>query len=371
MATAVQPVARKGGIRGAFSPSEWRRLSGFYAVVVLLHVLGWGTLIFLIAPKYPSALGIGVGFTAYLFGLRHAFDADHISAIDNTTRKLMASDQRPLGVGFFFSLGHSSVVLGLTLVLAFAAQQVASQVANDNSTMRGVGGLIGTSVSGVFLYLIAGLNIAILIDVVRMFRDMRNGKYDEARMEAQLDARGFMNRFFGRLSRTVTASWHMYPIGFLFGLGFDTASEVALLALAAGAASTGLPFYAVVCLPLIFAAGMSMMDTADGAFMTKAYGWAFSNPVRKIYYNITVTGLSVAVAFLVGTVELLSIVQAKFDLSGPFWAYIGSVNLGSIGYLIVGLFLATWAVSYAIWKVGRIEERWSMQSVVPSIEEQG
>jgi len=345
-------------IRDAFSGGEWRRLGGFYAFVALLHLVGWGTLIFLVSPRYPSALGIGVGVTAYLFGLRHAFDADHISAIDNTTRKLLADGKRPLGVGFFFSLGHSSVVLGLTLVLAFAAQQVAAQVTSDNSALRGIGGLIGTSVSGFFLFLIAILNLIVLLDVLRVFRDMRVGQFDEARLESQLDKRGFMNRFFGPLSRAVAHSWQMYPIGFLFGLGFDTASEIALLALAAGAASTGLPFYAVICLPLIFAAGMSMMDTADGAFMTKAYGWAFSNPVRKIYYNITVTGLSVAVAFLVGTVELLSIVQSQLDLSGPFWSVVANVDLGTIGYLIVGLFVLTWAVSFGIWKLGRIEERW-------------
>ncbi|MGH2461048.1 MAG: HoxN/HupN/NixA family nickel/cobalt transporter [Chloroflexota bacterium] len=349
-------------IRAAFSGSEWGRLAGFYAFVALLHLVGWGTLIFLVSPRYPSALGIGVGVTAYLFGLRHAFDADHISAIDNTTRKLLADGKHPMGVGLLFYLGHPTVVLGLTVVLAFAAQQVAAQVTGDNSALKGIGGLIGTSVSGFFLFLIAILNIIILLDVLGVFRDMRAGHFDEARLEAQLDKRGFMNRFFGPLSRAVANSWQMYPIGFLFGLGFDTASEIALLALAAGAASTGLPFYAVICLPLIFAAGMSMMDTADGAFMAKAYGWAFSNPVRKIYYNITVTGLSIAVALLVGTVELLSIVQSELNLSGPFWNTIANVDLGTIGYLIVGLFTITWVVSLGVWKLGRIEERWRTPS---------
>jgi high-affinity nickel-transport protein len=353
-------------LRQAFSGDELRRLGGFYLVVALLHLVGWGTLIFLVAPKYPAALGIGVGFTAYLFGLRHAFDADHISAIDNTTRKLMADGKRPLGVGFFFSLGHSTVVMGLALALAFAASRVAAEVTSDTSALKSYGGLIGTSVSGLFLYLIAILNIIILVDVLRVFVEMRQGKYDEARLEAQLDSRGFMNRFFGRLSRTVSKSWHMYPIGFLFGLGFDTASEVALLALAAGAASTGLPFYAVICLPIIFAAGMSLMDTADGAFMTKAYGWAFSNPVRKIYYNITVTGLSVLVALLIGTIELLSIVQDRLSLTGPFWSLIGSLDLGAVGYLIVGLFVVTWLISYAVWRLGRIEERWQLPSTETS-----
>ncbi|HEX9014436.1 MAG TPA: HoxN/HupN/NixA family nickel/cobalt transporter [Chloroflexota bacterium] len=345
------------GARPSFAASELRRLAGFYGVVAALHVTGWGMLVFLVAPEYPSALGLGVGFSAYLLGLRHAFDADHIAAIDNTTRKLMADGKQPLGVGFFFAMGHSTVVLGIALCLAFAAQQVAAQL-SDGSALSAVGGLVGTAVSALFLYLIALLNVVVLVDVLRLFVGMRNGTHDEAGLNAQIDATGFMNRFLGRLSRAVGSSWHMFPIGFLFGLGFNTASEVALLAVAAGAASTGLPFYAIVCLPVIFAAGMSAMDTADGAFIGKAYGWAFSNPIRKIYYNITVTGLSVLVAFLIGTIELLSIVQDRFELSGPFWQLIASLDLGLVGYLIVGLFVVTWAVSYAVWKFGRIEERW-------------
>lgn len=355
MATLVQQVE---GARRSFAAGELRRLAGFYSLVALLHVIGWGTLVFLVAPKYPSALSIGVGITAYLLGLRHAFDADHIAAIDNSTRKMMAEGKQPLGVGFFFSLGHSTVVLVLSLALAFAAQQVAAQVASDESTLRNVGGLIGTGVSGFFLLLIALLNMAVLIDILRIFVEMHKGKYDEEGLNAHLDARGFMNRFLGRLSRAVGNSWQMYPIGFLFGLGFDTASEVALLALAAGAASTGLPFYAIVCLPVIFAAGMCAMDTADGAFMSKAYNWAFSNPIRKVYYNITVTGLSILVALLVGGIELLTILQERFNLSGPFWDFITSLDLGLVGYLIVGLFIAAWAISFAVWKLGRIEERW-------------
>jgi len=355
-------------VRRAFSGDELRRLGRFYAFVLLLHVVGWGTLLFLVAPKYPAALGIGVGFTAYLFGLRHAFDADHISAIDNTTRKLLAEGKRPLGVGFFFSLGHSSVVLTLCLVLAFAAQQVAAQVTSDNSALHGIGTLIGTSVSGAFLYLIAILNLLILVDVLRIFRQMRHGQYDEHRLEDQLQSRGFMNRFFGRLSNAIRESWQMFPLGFLFGLGFDTASEVALLALAAGAASTGLPIYAVICLPVIFAAGMSLMDTADGAFMTKAYAWAFSSPVRKIYYNITVTGISILVAFIVGTIELLSIAQSQLNLEGPFWRFVAGLDLGTVGYLIVGVFVLTWAAAYLIWKFGHIEERYSPHPVYQTEE---
>lgn len=341
-----------------FSRSDVRRLGGFCLVITLLHILGWGMLIFAVAPRYPGSLGVGVGFSAYLFGLRHAFDADHISAIDNTTRKLMAEGKHPLGVGFFFSLGHSTMVLALAMALAFAARQVAAQVTNGDSLVRSWSGLIGTLVSGSFLYLIAILNLVILLTMFRTFREMRRGTYDGDRLEAQLQARGFMNRFFGGLSRAVSASWQMFPVGFLFGLGFETASEVALLTLAAGAASTGLPLDAVLCLPLIFAAGMTMMDTADGAFMSKAYGWAFSNPIRKIYYNITVTGLSVAVALLVGSIELLSVLRRYVGLSGRFWSFVGDLDLGTIGYLIVGLFVVTWLVSYGVWRLGRIEERW-------------
>jgi len=255
-------VRRVLSLRNALAPAEWRRAAGLAAAVIALHVIGWGTLILFVAPRYPKALGLGVGVLAYTFGLRHAFDADHISAIDNTTRKFMADGKRPLGVGFFFSLGHSTVVLGLAVALSFAATSIVGQVSSNTSALHNVGGVVGTAVSGAFLYLIGALNLVILLGILRVFRDMRRGRYDDAELERQLNARGLMNRFFGPLSRAVKSSWQMYPLGFLFGLGFDTASEIALLALAAGAASTGLPFYAVLCLPVIFAAGMSLLDTS-------------------------------------------------------------------------------------------------------------
>lgn len=357
MATAV---ARLRLMRQTMTRSDWLRLGGFVAAIVFLHVLGWGTLVAYVhgAPK-AAAIGIGTGLTAYTFGLRHAFDADHISAIDNTTRKLMAEGQRPLGVGFFFSLGHSTIVFGLALGITFAAKAVAGQV-GDNTPLHNVGGYIGTSVSGFFLYLIAALNTVILIGILRVFRDMRRGVYDEAELEEQLQARGLLYRFFGPLARAVRHSWQMYPIGLLFGLGFDTATEVGLLALTAGAASAALPWYAVLSLPVIFAAGMSMMDTADGAFMSQAYGWAFAKPVRKVYYNITVTGLSVLVAFVVGTIELLSILAQGLNLSGGFWDAVSNFDLNRAGIGIVVLFVATWAISVAIWHLGRIEQRWAV-----------
>jgi nickel/cobalt transporter (NiCoT) family protein len=326
---------------------EWLRLSLFAGAVLLLHVLGWGLFLYY-SPSNPALAGLGV--LAYTFGLRHAFDADHIAAIDNTTRKLLQEDQRPLGIGFFFSLGHSSIVFGLATGLAVATQSVDSRI----PSFQHYGSAIGSSVSGTFLWVIGILNLIVLIDIVRVFFDLRGGSCDEERLEQRLLERGFMNRFFlGRIARRITKSWQMYPLGVLFGLGFDTASEVALLALAAGVATHHVPFLAVVSLPLLFAAGMSLMDTADGAFMSQAYGWAFSSPVRKIFYNISVTSLSVAVALVVGTIELLQV-----------WGFLGSLDFGKLGYGIAGLFVLTWALSVAVWKVRRIEERWSASVTV-------
>ncbi|HEV3123716.1 MAG TPA: HoxN/HupN/NixA family nickel/cobalt transporter [Candidatus Dormibacteraeota bacterium] len=360
MATAA---ARLRLIRRTLTGAEWARLGGFASFILFLHLAGWLTLALLVAPKY-AAVGLGTGLTAYTFGLRHAFDADHISAIDNTTRKFMADGKRPLGVGFFFSLGHSSIVFGLAVGLAFAARTVAGQV-SDSSQLKNFGGYIGTGVSGLFLYLIAALNVVVLVGIVRVFRDMRRGHYDEFQLEQKLQERGFMNRFLGPIARSVKHSWQMYFVGLLFGLGFDTATEVGLLALAAGAASTGLPWYAVLCLPVLFAAGMCLMDTADGAFMTQAYGWAFAKPVRKVFYNITITGLSVAVAFLIGTIELLQILVQYFSLSGGAWDLIANLNLNTMGIGIVVVFFATWVIALSVWRLGRIEERWALAPAGP------
>ena len=331
------------------SRAETTRLSGFFAVVLVLHGLGWGFFAWY-SGSNPALAGLGV--LAYTFGLRHAFDADHIAAIDNTTRKLLQEKKRPVGVGFFFSLGHSTIVFALAIGLAVAAQTVNTKI----PTFRSYGGSIGASVSGTFLWIIGILNLLVLIDIVRIFFGLKRGELDEAELERRLQDRGFMNRFFiGRLARRITASWQAYPLGLLFGLGFDTASEVGLLALAAGVATHNVPFLAVVSLPLLFAAGMSLMDTADGAFMTHAYGWAFSNPVRKVFYNITVTSLSVAVALIVGTVELLQVLNVS--------SWLNNLDFGTLGYGIVGLFVLTWAVSYGVWKVRRIEQRWTAYAV--------
>jgi high-affinity nickel-transport protein len=272
----------------------------------------------------------------------------------------MSEGQRPLSVGFFFSLGHSTIVFALGALVTLGVRGLSGAVADDGSALHQATGVIGPVVSGSFLFLIGILNLVILVSIVRIFRRMRHGDFDEQELEHQLNSRGFMNRFLGRATRAIRKPWHMYPLGMLFGLGFDTATEVGLLVLAGGAAASGLPFYAILCLPILFAAGMSLFDTIDGAFMNFAYGWAFSKPVRKIFYNITVTGLSVAVALMIGTVELLSVLSEKLGLSGGFWDWVANVDLNVVGYAIVGLFVATWAIALTVWHFGRIEERWTV-----------
>jgi high-affinity nickel-transport protein len=304
---------------------------------------------------------VGTGITAYTLGLRHAFDADHISAIDNTTRKLMADGERPVSVGFWFSLGHSTVVFTLACLFAVGIRSLGGQVQSSSSQLHSVTGLVGTSVSGGFLYIIAALNLVILWGIIRVFRDMRQGRYDEARLESELNSRGLMNRFFARFTRSVRKPWQMYPIGVLFGLGFDTATEVGLLFLAAGAAGAGLPFYAILCLPILFAAGMSLLDTIDGSFMNFAYGWAFSKPVRKVFYNIVITGLSVAVALVIGTIELAGLAARQLGAQGSFWSWIENININALGFIIVGMFVLTWILALSVWHFGHVEERWGAQ----------
>jgi nickel/cobalt transporter (NiCoT) family protein len=350
-------------LSGALTGREWRTVAAMSTVVIGLHAVGFFILISVVAPHHyhlgsSGAFTVGLGLTAYTLGLRHAFDADHISAIDNTTRKLMAERKRPLSTGFFFSLGHSTVVFALAVLFAIGIRALGGQVKNDSSTLHTVTSLIGTGVSGGFLYIIAALNLIILFGIMRVFREMRAGVYDEAQLERQLNSRGLMNRIYGRFTTAVKEPWQMYPIGILFGLGFDTATEVALLFLAAGAAGAGLPFYAILCLPILFAAGMSLLDTIDGSFMNFAYGWAFSKPVRKVYYNLTITGLSVAIALIVGTIELLGLAAAKLNLKGAFWGWVSAVNINTLGYVIVAMFVLTWAIALLIWRFAHIEERW-------------
>jgi high-affinity nickel-transport protein len=358
--------SRWSRLRRALSPAEWSRLGLMLAVILGLHLVGWVTLVFILDPARLSlgskAFGIGVGLTAYTLGLRHAFDADHIAAIDNTTRKLMNDGQRPLAVGFFFSLGHSTVVFALAVLLATGVKAIIGPVEDDSSTLHHYTGLIGTSISGAFLYLIAILNIVVLVSILRVFARMRRGDYDEAELEQQLENRGLLNRFLGRFTKSITKSWHMYPVGLLFGLGFDTATEIALLVLAGTSAAAGLPWFAILCLPVLFTAGMCLLDTIDGSFMNFAYGWAFSNPVRKIYYNITITGLSVAVALLIGSIELLGLFAGQLQWRGPFWDWLGGLDLNTVGFVVVGIFVATWAIALLVWRYGRIEEKWTPAS---------
>jgi high-affinity nickel-transport protein len=366
----VTALSRAVRLRRSLTGTEWASLTGMALFVLALHVVGWGVLAFLVAPaSYDvgsgEVFGIGLGVTAYVLGMRHAFDADHIAAIDNTTRKLMAEGRRPLSVGFWFSLGHSSIVFGLCLLLALGVRALAGDVADDSSGLQRTTGLIGTGVSGAFLVLIGVINLVVLVGIVKVFLEMRRGVFDEQALEEHLDNRGLMNRILGRLTRAVRTPRRMYLVGLLFGLGFDTATEVSLLVLAGGAAAFALPWYAILTLPVLFAAGMSLLDTIDGCFMNFAYGWALSKPVRKVYYNITITSLSVAVALIIGTVELLSILTEKAGIeSGPL-AAIGGLDLDHVGYAIVVLFVVTWIVALAVWRFARIEEQWTARLAGP------
>jgi len=346
----------KGMLTQSFDRAERGRLAGLFGSVGLLHIAGWGLLL-AYAANHPGF--IWLGGVAYMLGLRHAFDADHIAAIDNTTRKLLQSGKKPLGVGFFFSLGHSTVVFLIAVALGLAVRWIVQGVVADSSELRSIGGAIGTVVSGGFLVLIGILNLLVLLDIIRVYRGMRRGDYDSAALERELTAGGLMTRLFGRLFRVIEHSWQMYPIGFLFGLGFDTASEVTFLAVSAGAAAQGLPFAAIMSLPLIFAAGMSLMDTMDGAFMAKAYTWAFASPIRKVFYNMTITSLSVFVALFIGVIELTQILIQVLGLHGGIYSVIATSNmLVYAGYVIVAAFVITWAAALVIYRVRRIDERW-------------
>jgi high-affinity nickel-transport protein len=363
-ATATAPRAgRVARVRASLSRGEWLSLGGMALFILALHLVGWGVLMGVVAPHdyvvNGTVFGFGLGLTAYVLGMRHAFDADHIAAIDNTTRKLMAEGKRPLSVGFWFSLGHSSVVFILVALLAFGVKALAAQLSDGSSTLETATGIFGTSVSGVFLLLIGVLNLVIFVGIAKVFRRMRHGELDEAALEEHLNNRGLMNRFLGRVTRAVSKPWHMYPTGVLFGLGFDTVTEVGLLVIAGGAAAVDLPWYAVLTLPILFAAGMSLLDTIDGCFMNFAYGWAFSKPVRKVFYNLTITGLSVFVALVIGSIEVVSVLVEQAGITTGPLAAVAGLDLNHVGYTIVGLFVVAWAVAVGIWKYGRIEEKWT------------
>lgn len=359
-------------MRDALQPSEWGRLSLMALVILALNGLGWGIFVFAVLPHHfhydGLGIGMGVAFTAWTLGARHAFDADHISAIDNVTRKFMAEEKRPLGTGFFFALGHSTIICVVGIGLTIAAKAVFGAVVDPNSSYETVGGVIGTVTSASFLYLIALLNLVVLAGIAKVFRAMRRGTFDEAELERQLQARGLMYRFFGRFMRTIKHTWQMFFVGLIFGIGFDTATEVVLLAATAYAATSGLPFYAVLALPLLFAGGMTLFDTLDGCFMNFAYGWAFANPVRKVYYNLVITGLSIAAAFLIGTIELLGVLTSELHLKGAFWDFMANFDINKAGFAIAALFALTWIVALVYWRYGKVEARWSTPAGTPSVD---
>src|SRR3984957_19013353 len=350
----------------AMTARERARVIAMYGVIAGLHVLGFFIFFVFVVPSHYQGLGVGVAVLAYTLGLRHAFDADHISAIDNCTRKVLGERQgtgapRPLGFGFFFSLGHSTVVVAIGAGVVVAEKTVFGAVSDSGSGLERFGGLIGTAVSAAFLLLIGLLNLVVLAGIVRVFAAMRHSEYDEAELERQLANRGFFYRFFGRWMKVITREWQLYPVGVVFGLGFDTATEVALLATTALLASQHIPWYAIVCLPVLFTAGMTFMDTTDGLFMNLAYGWAFFNPIRKVYYNLAITGLSVAICFFIGGIETLSLFP--YEIKGlsqthGFWGFMYNFNINTAGFVIVGMFLFTWLAALLLWRFGHIEEKW-------------
>ncbi len=348
------------GVAKDFTPGERRRTALMAVVIAALHIVGFAVFILFVVPSHYKGLGIGVAGLAYSLGLRHAFDADHISAIDNTTRKLMNEGKRPLSIGFWFSLGHSTIVVAIGVGIVVAEKAVYGAVSNSSSNLEQFGGIFGTMVSASFLYLIALLNIVILAGIVRVFRSMRQGNYNEAELERQLQNRGLMYRFFGKWMRSITREWQMYPVGVVFGMGFDTATEVALLATTALLATQHLPFYAIICLPILFTAGMTLMDTLDGVFMNFAYSWAFFNPVRKVYYNLAITGLSVSICFFIATIEVLGLLPSELGgLHGGFWNYMANFDTNKAGFVIVAMFIITWTAALAFWKFGRVEDKWT------------
>jgi nickel/cobalt transporter (NiCoT) family protein len=327
------------------------KIIALYVVLTGANVLAW---IWALIAFHDYPVLIGTAFLAYTFGLRHAVDADHIAAIDNVTRKLMQEGKRPVAVGLFFSLGHSTVVVLASVGVALAA----GALQNRFDSLKLVGGVIGTSVSALFLFLVAAANLLILLSVYRTFRHVRRGgAFIEEDLNHLLSQRGLLGRLFRPMFRLIERSWHMYPLGFLFGLGFDTATEIGLLGISAAEASRGLPIWSIMMFPALFTAGMTLIDTTDGILMIGAYGWAFTKPIRKLYYNLTITFVSVLVAVLIGGIEALGLLADQLKLEGPFWHFIGALNdnFGSLGYLIIAVFVGSWIVSIAVYRLARFE----------------
>jgi nickel/cobalt transporter (NiCoT) family protein len=328
------------------------KVIGIYGILLLFNGAAW---LWAVAAFHRFPVLLGTAFLAYSFGLRHAVDADHIAAIDNVTRKLMQEGKRPVAVGFMFSLGHSTVVILGALGLAALALGLQKHIDH----YRTVGGVIGTSVSALFLLAIAVVNLFILHSVYSTFTRVRRGEpYVDEDFDLLLANRGFLARIFRPIFAMIRRSWHMYPLGFLFGLGFDTASEIALLGISAAEASRGLSLWSIAVFPVLFAAGMSLIDTTDNILMLGAYGWAYIKPIRKLYYNLTITSVSVIVAFVVGGIEALGLLGGQFHLQGVFWGFIVRLNsnFGVLGYCIVGIFALAWIISIAIYKLRRFED---------------
>jgi nickel/cobalt transporter (NiCoT) family protein len=327
------------------------RLVGIYGALVLANVLGW---IWALIAFHDYPVLIGTAFLAYTFGLRHAVDADHIAAIDNVTRKLMQEGKRPVATGLFFSLGHSTVVVLGSVAVALMASAVEGRFAS----FKVFGGVVGTLASALFLFLVAAANLVILRSVYRTFQTVRGGgAFIEEDLNHVLAQRGFLCRLFKPMFRLVSQSWHMYPLGFLFGLGFDTATEIGVLGISAAGAAKGLPIWSIMVFPALFTAGMTLVDTTDGVLMLGAYGWAFTKPIRKLYYNLTITFVSVLVAVLIGGIEALGLLADQFDLEGPFWSAIVALNdnFGSLGYLIIAIFVASWLISIAVYRFAQFD----------------
>jgi high-affinity nickel-transport protein len=325
-------------------------------VVVLYSLIGIITAFGLTASlliSQSSVLLAGLAITSYVLGLRHGFDADHIAAIDNTTRKLIQEGKKPLTIGTWFSLGHSTIVIGLIIALVLSTRAVIGSVTG----LQNVGSILGTMVSGIFLWFIGILNAVIAIEIYRIFSELRRGKLKQSGVEELLNKRGFMNRYFGSMFKVVSKSWQIYPVGLLFGIGFDTATEVALIAISVGVGvTTSIPIWMVLVLPLMFTCGMVLVDTSDGVVMRFAYSWAFLRPIRKIYYNLTITIISIVVAFLIGTIELLQVLSAELKLTGGFWEWLSNLDFETVGIGIVIIFAFSWLVSIAYYRYKRLDE---------------
>ena len=371
--------SRLHAVRATLAPREWGRLLAMFGLVASVNAAGWGIYLLYVLPHHFAykgeggspglGIGLGVAVTAWFLGFRHAFDADHISCIDNTTRKLMADGQRPLGTGFFFSLGHSTIVVAVAVGITVAARAIFGAIVSPGSAYETAGGAAGTILSAGFLYLIALLNLIVLAGIVKVFRAMRSGAYDEQQLEARLQERGLMYRFFGRLMKSIDHTWQLYPVGLLFGIGFDTTTEVVLLAATAYAAIERLPFFAVLALPLLFSGGMMLFDSLDGVFMNFAYGWAFARPVRKVYYNLVITGLSIGAAFIIGTIEILGVLTTEIHLHGAFWNVMADFNINIAGFCIAGLFVAVWVAALLYWRLANVESRWSASMPADPLQE--